>query len=392
MQKVDKNFFESILTARPVGSQANIELQRRLAVLGRDLGSDVEELPFSCSSWQRGPSRLDADDLTFEILPSPFSPAATGTGELLFISNVEKLRATPIEGKIVILHGEIAAEPIAPKNFPFYEVAEHLEIISLLENGRPLAVLSAMGKHPMCGLDPCPMFEDCHFHIPSAYFPAAMLPMLLSHESGRVYIDSITSPSSGAQLILHKPAAIETFDTVILCGHMDTAYDTPGALDNGVGLYVILMVLERLAGESLPFHLQVVPFNGEDYSEVSGELAYLSRYPVDVKNTRLVINIDDAGHKGSQNALSFYNIPPHMDMAIDRLISHDPLICRGEPWYASDHTMFAARGVPCLAFASSDLMAETTLITHTAQDTMDQVDFVLADNMVDTICLFLKNL
>lgn len=390
MSKINREFFESLLLPRPVGSDNNRQLQQRLAKLGKELGCCVEELPFDCYSWQHGPSSLTSGDEMFEIFPSPFSPSAAGAGELLFLSNLEELRSAQIYGRIVVLHGDIAAEPITPKGFPFYEIPEHLEIVKLLESGKPLAVLSAMGRHPMCGLDPCPMFEDCHFHIPSAYFPAVQLPKLQSLKNGQIHITSKVLPASGSQLILHKPSANTTSDTVILCGHMDTAYDTPGALDNGVGLYVTLAVLERIMSESYPYNLQVVPFNGEDYSEVSGERAYLARYPVDVVNTRLVINIDDAGHKGSENALSLYNVPAEQEARIDKLISDTPLVCRGEPWYASDHTMFAAQGVPCITFASSDLMEMTTRLTHTAQDTIDQVDFALVDNMVDTICRLLS--
>lgn len=391
MKKVDIDFFTSLLIARPVGSAENVQIQQRLAKLGHDLGCWVEELPFDCYSWQYGLSSLTMGHEVLDVLPSPFSPSVFGTGDLLFISSIADLRSAQMLGKIVVLYGDIAVDPITPKDFPFYEVPEHLEITELLECGKPLAILSAMGKHPMCGLDPCPMFEDCHFTVPSAYFPAAQLPVLQGQKSGRIDIVSTKSPAKGNQLILHKPAVNKSSDVVILCGHMDTAYNTPGALDNAVGLFVTLAVLEQISEEPLPFNLQVVPFNGEDYSEVSGERAYLARYPVDIENTKLVINIDDAGHKGSMNALSFYNIPVDLERKFDQLILDNPLTCRGEPWYASDHTIFAAQGVPCIAFASSDLMAATTSLTHTLQDTLEQVDFNLVKNMVDTIYMILKD-
>ena len=385
------NFLQSLTVPRPVGSANNQELQERLAKIGRGFGCQVEEIPFDCFTWQYGPSWLKTEKERLEILPSPFSSSIKGEGELLFISTLQELREAALAGKIVVLHGTIAAEPLMPKDFPFYEMPEHKEIVQLLETGKPLAILSGMGKHPMCGLDPCSMFEDCHFTIPSAFFPAAQLSLFKQHKYGSIYIVSEAIPATGTQLVLRKPAKASV-GKVILCGHMDTAYNTSGALDNAVGLFVTLAVLERLAETSLDFDLEVVPFNGEDYAEVSGERAYLAAHPVKAEEIRLVINIDDAGHQGSQNALSLYNIPQHWESLVERLISADPLICRGEEWYASDHSMFAAQGVPCLVFASSDLMTETTRLTHTPQDTLEEVDFALVENMVDTICGLLWSL
>lgn len=392
MQGMNFEFFQSLVKPRPVGSENNHALQEQLVKVGQELGCQVEQLPFDCFTWEYGDSYFETDKDRLAILPSPFSPSAQGEGELLFIGTLQELRQANLKDRIIVFHGEIASEPLMPKDFPFYDVPEHREIAQLLETGKPLAILSAMGKHPMCGLDPCPMFEDCHFTIPSAFFPVSQLSRFQQEKHSRVAIDSKAVPAAGKQLILRKQAAERPAGKVILCGHMDTAYNTPGALDNAVGLFVTLSVLERLKEVPLRFDLEVIPFNGEDYTEVSGEQAYLAEHPVNAEEISLVINIDDAGHKGSQNALSLYNVPDHWEAQIESLIAEDPQICRGEEWYASDHSMFAAQGVPCLVFASSDLMTETTRLTHTPQDTVEQVDFTLVENMVDAICRLLHEL
>jgi aminopeptidase YwaD len=46
----------------------------------------------------------------------------------------------------------------------------------------------------------------------------------------------------------------------------------------------------------------------------------------------------------------------------------------GEEWYAGDHAVFAFRAVRCMAVTSSNLMETVIQLTHTAQDTIEQVD------------------
>lgn len=54
---------------------------------------------------------------------------------------------------------------------------------------------------------------------------------------------------------------------------MDTKYHTQGTLDNAVGVAVLIGVAARLAGSD--YDIDIVPFNGEEYYEASGEVEYL---------------------------------------------------------------------------------------------------------------------
>lgn len=374
MEKLDYSFFESLAVPRPVGSENNVRLQARLARMGTQLGYDMAELPFDCFTWEHAPSFLEHDGKRLTVSPSPFSPPVDESADLLFIDTLEALRTAQVTGRIVVLHGVIASEPLMPKNFPFFEVPEHKEIAELLESGQPLAVLSATGKHPACGLNPCPMFEDCYFQIPSAFFPASRLETLMGVSRGRVLIDSRLAPSTGKQIVFQKKSAGENpAGMVMVCAHMDTAYGTPGALDNASGLYVMMKLMERLAEQNCRYDVQFVPFNGEDYADVSGQRAYLKRYS-ELDKLRLVINIDGVGYRGSKNALSLYNFPAQWDTRVKQALADYPLAELCEPWFEGDHSMFTAQGIPALALVSSSLDA-LTAITHTEQDTVERVDF-----------------
>lgn len=389
MELLNQKFFEELAIPRPVGSENNRHIQKRLTAIGREMGYEVEELLFTCVDWKHSFSWLEDGKTRIEIFPSPFSRPADGEGELLFLDSAEALRSAEIEGKIVMLHGDIAAEPLMPENFPFFEVPEHKEIASLLEQGRPLAILSAMGRHPMCGLDPCPMFEDCYFSIPTAYVPASQLADIKRLNRGQIHIDSRTEPASGFQPVIHRDTSGNA-DTgiVIVCAHMDTAYGTCGALDNGTGLFAMLKLMERIAKwDGLPGQprlncdLQFIPFNGEDYADVSGQRAYLAQYP-EMKNIRLVINIDGIAMAGSKNAISLYNIPPEFEAKIKEILEAYPGIQMGEPWFEGDHGMFVPHGIPAVAAVSSDLHALTE-ISHTRKDTPQKADLALAAELSD---------
>ncbi|MCO5387506.1 MAG: M28 family peptidase [Desulfosporosinus sp.] len=150
----------------------------------------------------------------------------------------------------------------------------------------------------------------------------------------------------------------KTFGKIIICAHMDTKYGTPGAIDNATGVAVMLKVMENLQNYNGIYDIDVIPFNGEEYYEVKGQLEYLNHIKGEFDSIKLVINIDS------------------------------PCIIMGEEWYAGDHAMFAFKGIPCIAVTSSNLFETVIQITHTQRDTIDQI----SDNLIDQTADFLTGL
>ncbi len=377
---------------RPVGTPANNAVSANIANLAEAMGYDVTSLPFSCKTWIRGDSSLIIGSLAIPTLTGPFSPAFSGTGELAFVETAAGLRHADLTGKIAMLKGEIASEPIMPKDYPFYYPDEHREINQLLEEKKPLAILAITEKHPMCGLNPFPLFNDIRFAIPHSYAGLDVAARLVEGSVVSMSIGSAVADAASSQIIARKTPASETAGRIVISAHMDTDYDTPGALDNAVGLVTLVGVMERLKDWDSPFALEFVPFNGEDYCEASGQTAYINHNKDDFTNVCLCINIDDAGLRGSLNAVSRYNLPAAYATVIDEAITGNATMTTGEEWYASDHTIFAMRGVPALAIASSELMGETIRLTHTPHDTPDKVGMELVEGMIDFITEVVKRL
>ena len=115
------------------------------------------------------------------------------------------------------------------------------------------------------------------------------------------------------------------------------------------------------------------------------------------------IDLDGVGHRDSASAFSFYNlsethvpadgVPAGKAEAVGTpsaaaaraLIDRRPRMTVGDEWIAGDHAIFAFRGVPCVAVTSSNLMERVVQLTHTAADTVDEVDIGLLDATADVV-------
>ena len=150
--------------ARPTGSKAN---QKAAAYAGRvfaDAGLNVTKQEFDCMDWTENGSTLTVDGQDIPTAPAPFSLPCSVQGELLCIRSLDELRSAPAAGKIVVLCGELAAEPLMPKSFVFWNPDEHRETISLLERGGAKAVLTL--SLPLNNSFRLLRTETFRFHVP----------------------------------------------------------------------------------------------------------------------------------------------------------------------------------------------------------------------------------
>lgn len=369
---------------RPPGSLANHQAVDYAATTLSSLGWQEERDAFDCIDWEHGSVRLEADGCACQAYASPYSLGFEGTAKLAVAASLEELKKARLEGKILLLGGELAKEQIMPKNFVFYNPEEHRQLIALLEEKKPLAIICATGPGTglSSGMDPFPVFEDGDFHIPSVYMKEGDAQDLISCQGREVTLSSQSRriPATGHNLVARKKGSGE--GRILLCGHIDTKKNTPGALDNATGVAVLLALAEELQQFTGYHDLEIIAFNGEDYYAVSGQMLYLSQHPEGFQDVKMVINIDGAGHRGSRTALSFYNLEEGPVRKILEAAEAFPSLVRGEDWYEGDHSMFLQQGVPCMAVTSSDMHDRVMLISHTPQDTLNQVDTGLLEELV----------
>ena len=389
--KTTVEFLKKIAKERPVGTEANQSVLDTLQEEALQRGYDFIRLPFECKTWEKGKSYMDAGNISCEIHPSPFSKPYEGYGDIAAAHTLEELAAANVGGKLLFLRGAVAVEALMPKDFPFYYPDNHRQLIDLLEEKKPEAVIAVTGKHPMCGLSPFPMFEDGNFSIPSAYTDDATADVILKNGTAvKLCIASKVTSAKSSQLIMTKSSRSEAKGKVVVCAHMDTKYGTPGAIDNAAGVAVLLEVMDKLKGYSGAYAIEFVPFNGEEYYEVNGELAYLDYMENSSVPVKLVINIDGPCHKDSQTAVSCYNCEEELSSRLTAEMEKNKNTVAGMEWYAGDHSMFAYRGIPCVAVTSSNLFGSVLELTHTEKDTLDQISYELIIETSDFLAEFIR--
>jgi aminopeptidase YwaD len=296
--------------------------------------------------------------------------------DLAVVSSVDGLAAVLCAGKILLMLGDICAEALMPKNFPFYNPEHHQRIYSLLEEKRPAAILTATMKRPdqVGALDPFPMIADGDFDIPSAYC-SHTAGEALAEKAGshfRCLIASRRIPSRAANVIARKHPRAEK--KIVVTAHIDAYEDTPGATDNASGTAVLLVLAEMLSDYAGDRGIEMAAFNGEDHYSAGGQKDYLARYGGGLSSVVMGINVDGVGYMEGKSAYSFYECSPDLEQIAASSFKEYPGLIRGEPWYSGDHMIFLQAGLPCLAFTSEKAFDLLQSVTHTHLDTPDIVD------------------
>ncbi|MBN2840122.1 MAG: M28 family peptidase, partial [Coriobacteriia bacterium] len=271
--------------------------------------------------------------------------------------------------------GEIAAEQLTPRNYPFYQMESHVALLAALDRAAPAAIIAATDRTPMAAaLHPFPLFEDAALGYPSTYLLHTQAPALLEHAGAQVAleIDSHQVPANGEQLVARREGCRP--GRVLVSAHIDSRHGTPGALDNATGAAMLLALADLLAHTTPRVAVELLPFNGEDNFAAYGEVAYLKEYGDGLSDVLLAVNIDAAGRSGDRTAFSFYGASDELRAAVTEAAEAFDSVEEGPGWPMSDHMVFAMRGVPAVAITSTGLNDIAATVAHTPADTPELVD------------------
>jgi aminopeptidase YwaD len=277
---------------------------------------------------------------------------------------------------MILLRGDLAREPLMPKNFPFYNPDQHKRIIQLLETKKPQAIIAATSRNPeLAGaVYPFPLIEDGDFNIPSVYMTEEEGARLAEHASKVISLDirAMRSPAKGCNVIARKGA--NPHRRVVLFAHIDAKEGTPGAIDNASGTVVLLLLAELLADYSGNLGIEIVALNGEDYYSSPGQQQYLGINTGRFGEIVLGINLDGVGYYLGNTAYSLYGCPPAIAALIQEAFSAHAGLIEGEPWYQGDHGLFLINQRPALAITSERVTDILTDIAHTPKDRPEIVE------------------
>jgi aminopeptidase YwaD len=364
------------IPGRRLGSDGNRQATAFFSDVLKELDFDVASQPFDCLDWENQGASLTAGGNNFEVMSSPYSQGCDQTAPLAVVHSIDELKEIDTKGRILLLMDEIAVEQLMPKNFPFYNPDHHQEIYALLESKSPLAIITATSRNPELagGMYPFPMIEDGDFNIPSVYMKDVDGKRLALHEDKSVslQIEAQRIPSSGANVV--GKLGPEGEARIVLCAHIDAKEGTPGALDNGTGVVMLLILAELIGDYTGPHQLELLAFNGEDHYSAQGHKEYIRLNKGRFDEIALAINTDVAGYYEGHTAYSLYDCPVSVESAIHKVMAGYEGLQKGERWYQSDHSIFIQQGRPAMAITSDRFMELSTHVTHTSKDSVDLVD------------------
>ena len=379
-----------VLTAYPdrhVGGPGNRAATRFFAETVAAFGLEVRARAFDCLEWEFGEASVSAGGASFAANVGPYSHPFAGTARLAAASSVEEIEGAPLEGAALLLHGDIAAHQLMPKNFTWYNPESHQRIIRAIEAAGPAVVIAATGTDPemVGGQYPFPLFEDGDFEIPNAYLRDTDGERLLAHvgEPVEVAIDSQRIPATAEHVTAWLPGIGE--GRIVLSAHIDSRKGSPGALDNASGVATLLAVAELLDGYAGPPSIEFVPFNGEDNYANPGEMLWAAENEGRLGDVVLNINVDDSGQRGAINHVSFYGCPEPIESAVRRAMEGRTDVAEGPQWQQGDHMILVMAGRPAIAIASADMHRFMAEYAHTERDSIELADPALIASTADFI-------
>ena len=380
---------------RCVGSEGNRMATRFFEKEISSFGWNTEIQEFEAVDWEDGGAVLHSDDESFEVFVSPYSLGCAVEAPLVSASYVEELAQLEMSAKILFLYGEIAKEQLMPKNFVFYNPEHHQRIITLLEQKRPAAILSATSRNAALagGIYPFPLIEDGDFEIPSVYLTdeeGQKLNLMVGRKALLVS-RCMRAPGIGYNLIgrLGKNAR----KRIVITAHIDAKKGTPGAIDNATGVIILMLLAELLQDYSGQTMIELVAFNGEDYYAAPGQMIYLDQNQDRLEEILFNINIDGAGYFQGLSAFSLFDLQEDMRSRVLDVIEVFEGITEGPQWVQGDHSIFVQQGVPAIAVSSLWFIEniDQQEITHTPKDHPGIVDCQKVVEIAEAIHLLIRN-
>lgn len=360
---------------RPPGSPANRRATDYVNSVLTAAGLQVDAAPFTTYWWEPGGGSLEmADGSSVNVAPNPYSRPGTVGGEVARLEGWDEIttEGPSLTGRVIVLGPVLGGEPVMPKAFPFFTSEEGSRLISFLERHRPAAVIALSERHASL-----PTFEDPDFGIPSITVSPDTGSMLQTGDEIRLTLGGRTRQGNGVNL---SARVGEPGPRIVVSAHIDAKATTPGAFDNAASVATLLALAET--GLDLHGPTEFVFFNGEDHYDACGEQAWLEA--TDLGDISLNVNLDGAGVAGRKTALASFGCPPALNSHIDR-IAELPGWAHMEPWWESDHAIFAVRGIPAVAITSEGVHDLFTTVAHTGGDTLEIVDIDILVGIVEQL-------
>jgi aminopeptidase YwaD len=364
---------------RPTGSAGSREAEEYIRKILETLGYEVELQKFPTRTWTVQEAACRCGGETVPVVVNPYSPSCSTTAPAVWVGTMDDLRGADLRGKILIAEGELTAEPLMPRNFRFYQHEPHQELVALIEEKGPAALITISPRSDY----PVPVIIDGDFELPSCTVTAIVGDRLRSRpdEPVTLVLKTGTRPTEAANVIGRSG----TGRKIVLSAHLDTKFGTVGALDNASGVAALLLLAERFSERPPAIGLEFVFFNGEECYAAPGEGAYLDAGYCDPGKVSLAINVDGIGLRDMRSSIAYFGCPETIVAAAEEARSAFPDLVPVDPWPQGDHMIFLMAGIPAMAISTHAEPGVVEGVIHTPFDTLAGLDEGLIEETVAAI-------
>jgi aminopeptidase YwaD len=346
MNMIDTLLKLTSLGARQIGSPANQSAADMIREGFRSFGLEVEEQSYPCTAWESEDVFLEFGNERLEAEANAFSLACDVTALLVSAGTLTELESVSAHGKFLLLYDGLTRAPLSPKSW-FLKDERDEHIIQILESMQPAAIIAPPTSTDYYGQ----LTEDWELDLSAITVTSAVVRQLIRHADSSIHLKiSAQRIPAHARNIVARKAGRES-GRIVLCAHFDSKINTPGASDNAAGVAVLLELVERLSKRESRFGLEFIAFNGEEYLPI-GDDEYLRRAESYFPDIRCAINLDGVGPMLAATSLTALSIPEAIEANLRQMLADFPGVVWVEPWYESNHSTFAMRGIPALAVSA----------------------------------------
>ncbi len=345
------NFLSEEIGCRPVGSEGNKAASDYIEKVFREAKLEVEIQEFDVPQWEVTEAFLVLNGEQLDVKSNSFSAPCELSGEMIPFCTIEELEAVPdLTGKIALLYGELTKENFVPKGFTIYNPDHHQQVIRLLEQKSPSAVITVRMQKE----NSLPIFNDWDFAIPSVTVtPEVGLRIHNSHFSSPVTLVIKSKRSSGkTKNIIGRVNGTQP-EKIILCAHYDTVFDTYGAFDNASGISIMLMLSKEIAKrKDFTTGFEFIAFSSEEFLG-RGDEVFLKENKGDFQNALAAMNFDGVGQALGTNNFTLMAGSEEFESKLKTIKKEFPSVQWTNHWYESNHYTFFAKGIPSIPFSCS---------------------------------------
>ena len=331
------------------------------------LFSQIQEYP--CPEWHFEGVSLSDDDNEYSAIPNIYTLPCEICSEYVSAFTMDELKKLTLKNKILVLSGELTEKTFIARNFDVFKEDYQEEVLNYLDKHEPSAVIAISQKeeHVM------PLFEDSDFNIPSVTVSKTIGEKILNAGASKLTLTIKSSLRDGKSANVIAQTNQNALEKIIICGHFDTKFFTPGAIDNATGTATMLALSQILSELDLKKNVEFVAFGAED-TFFPGDRSYFEREVFESEKIKLAVNIDSVIMKGEENSVIFLCEDKTINQKMRSIKDMTPEIKEVQPYFEGDHAFFAMRGIPVASLSSTNVHDYIDRVIHTENDTMEKTE------------------